>query len=501
MKYVIGVDAGTTSFKAGIFSDSLRAVKIISENYELHYTKNGFIEFPPEEYWQMFCKLTRRLLSETGIPPIDIEGLSICSQGETMICTDSNFRPVQNAIVWTDARASKQANAIRRDFGEKSVFEHTGQREISSGWPATKLIWIKDNLPDVFKKISHVFLLEDYLIYRLTGHFVTDKSISSSTLYLDIKTGEWWEDMLAYIGLSEDKFPRIHESCEKIASITYSASCDTGLSTSTSVISGALDQASGMLGAGNIKFGTVTETTGTCLAVCSYIESDFPNHLNCNLPIHCGILPKSYYAIYWSPAAGSINKWISEAFYSNSKKEEEELFQLIDNEAAEIVPGSEGLTLMPYHSGINYPYSNGSARGVFTGISLTHKRAHFARASLESIAYLLRQSINEIAKHGIDTTMIYSLGGGSSSSLWNQIKADVTQIPIHTLYEDEVTCKGAAIIAAAGIGMFPDLASAAGSSIREKDVYLPNKLNFPAYISGYDTFVENINKFYDKSFQ
>lgn len=493
MNYVIGMDAGTTSFKAGVYDEKLKTVKTVSEGYELNYSDEGYVEFSPEKYWQIFCRLIKRLIDETGIPKENIKGISICSQGETMICLDKKGNPLYEAIVWTDARACSQADEMKKHFSKKEIFEVTGQTEISASWPATKLIWLKENKPDVYGDISHVLMLEDYLIYRLTGCFATDKSISSSTLYLDIYSGAWWDKMLDYIDLDSSKLPEIYESGKKIAYVNAGGCDESGLDSTTAVISGALDQASGMLGAGNIKEGIITETTGTCLAVCSNIGKKQLKYKESLLPTHYGILPGSYYTIYWSPAAGSIYKWLSEVCYSSEKGD---LFNIIDNEADKIPPGCNGLYLMPYLSGMNYPSAKEDARGIFTGISLTHTRGHFARATLESIAFLLRQSIDEIKKCNIATDKIYSLGGGSSSVVWNRIKADFTGKPIVTLHEKETTCKGAGAMAAVGSGIIEDYESAIALYLKEKDTFLPRERESCDYDSIYKEFSDKMSKYY-----
>lgn len=492
MKYVIGVDAGTTCFKASIYDENLNTIKIVSEEYPLTY-KNGFVEIYPQEYWNIFCRLTRSLLATTKIAPQNVVGISICSQGETLILLDESGEPLRPAIVWTDARAGDQANRLKQIFSDKEVFRITGQREITATWPASKILWIKENEQEVFHKCSNFLLLEDYLIYRLTGHFVTDKSVSSSTAYLDIYRLSWWNDMLETIGISEEKLPTVLDSGDIIGNISIIASKETGLSTVTDVVAGALDQAAGMLGAGNIKKGIITETTGTCLAVCANIgntEISFEKGL---LPIHHGIAPNSYYAIYWSPAAGSIYNWITSTFYKNDTADN--LFKMIDDEASLIPPGCDGLYVLPFFSGMNYPFACEKAKGIFGGLTLAHDRSHFTRATLESIAFLLRQSVDEISKYGIKVNDIYSLGGGSNSTLWNQIKAHVTDHNIYTLEEKEVTCKGVAILAAVSCGFFNNLEEAVRKTVVVRDRYQPNHLH--AYDEIYEHFLNRLNTYID----
>lgn len=456
MDYIIGVDAGTTCFKARLYDREMRVIAQASQEYELIYTDEGFVEVNPHFYWTLLCRLVRTLIENSGVSPDDITGISVSSQGETLICLDAYGRPLRNAIVWTDARASRQAQRLSQRFTNREIFEVTGQREISASWPATKLLWLRENEPETFDKTAHFLLLGDYLNFRLTGCFATDKSLSSSTLYLDIRSGKWWPSMLSEIGIGEERLPSLYESGVPIGNICRAATEDCGLSTRTMVSSGALDQAAGMLGAGNIMPGMLTETTGTCLAVCANIGTNLPSYDKGLLPVHYGLSPDNYYVIFWSGAAGSIYRWIRDVFYRDAKVAN--LFAVMDEEASAIPPGCDGLMLMPYLSGMQYPVANENASGEFLGARLYHTRGHFTRSALEAVAFLLRQSIEEINRYGITPECIYSLGGGAQSPVWNQIKADVTGLRVLPLEEKECASRGAAILAAVGAGLYKSFA-------------------------------------------
>ena len=195
------------------------------------------MEFDAEQYWTIFKKGMNK-----AVGALDISALSIDTQCETIILTDENGNPVRNAIVWLDNRATEEAKEIEHAFGVKKIYEVTGQPEVAATWPACKLLWIKKNEPEVWGKTKKIFLLEDYLLYKLTGKFVTQKTLQSSSLYFDIRNGTWWIEMLDFIGVSEDMLPNIHNSGEII-----------GKSGNISVVAGAIDQIAGAIGAGIVK--------------------------------------------------------------------------------------------------------------------------------------------------------------------------------------------------------------------------------------------------------
>ena len=193
MNTFLGIDVGTTSLKMVLFDESGNALKTVSKAYTLD-TRGDRVEFDPEQYWEMFSDGYRQIKEE-----YEVTALAIDTQCETLIVTDENGKALYNAIVWLDNRASAEADALDAAFGVKQVYEITGQPEITATWPACKLLWLRNNEPEVFAGIKKIFLLEDYLLYRLTGQFVTEKTLQSSSLYLDIRKGLWWKEMLEFI--------------------------------------------------------------------------------------------------------------------------------------------------------------------------------------------------------------------------------------------------------------------------------------------------------------
>ena len=449
MMYVIGFDAGTTTFKAGLYDENLKPVCFRFKEYKLSYCGEGIVEYSPEAYFEMFCELIREIVAQSAVGPDKIAAISISCQGETLILTDKNRKPLCNAVVWTDCRATDQARQIKADFGTEQIFEFTGQREITGSWPASKILWFKQCRPDIFDQADKFLLLEDYLVYRLTGIAATDKSISSSTLLCDIRAGRWWDKMLDYIGITEDRLPLLRESGETISCLTQEACELTGLASGTLMVSGALDQAAGMLGAGNTRPGIVSETTGTCLSVCTQLDGLSGNVRHGKLPVHYSFKKNTYYAIYWSAAAGSILEWLKKLLYCDIR---DDIYKTIDKEAGNINPGCDGLTILPYFSGMNYPATDETARGSIIGLTLAHSRGHLARAAMESIAFLLQQSIGEFQSYGINVDEIISMGGAAKSDFWTQLKADVTGKRIRVPGDSETACLGAAILAFRGLG-------------------------------------------------
>ena len=252
MKRLLGIDIGTTSLKGCVFDEHGNELASVTKAYTL-ITEGDRVEFPAERYFELFKEAYDELSAQGKI-----DALAIDTQGETMIFLDSEGKPLMNAIVWLDNRAEAEAKAIEEKFGLKAVYEITGQTEVPAGYPAPKVLWLKNNAPEIFEKVDKIVLLEDYLLYRITGKFVCEKSLYSSTLYLDIRTGEYWQDMLSFIGIDETRLPKLCESGERVGEYNGAVVC-----------TGALDQISGFIGSGIVREGLVSEMTGTALAVCA----------------------------------------------------------------------------------------------------------------------------------------------------------------------------------------------------------------------------------------
>ena len=430
---LLGVDYGTTSVKAALFDGSLNQLSQVTEDYTLNI-KGDAVEFEAEKYWEIFKKALNAL-NKDG--PID--SLAIDTQCETLILTDAEGNPVRDAIVWLDNRATKEAAIIEQRFGRKKVYEVTGQPEVTATWPACKLLWVKNNEPEVWAKTKRVFLLEDYILFKLTGKFVTERTLQSSSLYFDIKNRCWWDEMLDFIGVDRSMLP------ELLGSGVY-----VGEYNGIKVVTSSMDQVAGAIGAGVVEQGIVSEMTGTTMAI--FMPTDSIPEFNSDSFVPCHYnYDDGYCLLSWSPTAGMALKWFRNAFLSDKS------FAEIDALAEKIAPGCDGVTFLPYLCGSTMPKYNPDARGSFTGITAEHTSAHFARSIMESIACILKDNLDSLK---VPVKQIRSMGGGALSSLWCSIKADMTGKTLVVLKNKETACLGSTILAGVGCGHFASVKEA-----------------------------------------
>ena len=464
MKYnLLGIDVGTTSIKTTVFDAGLTEIASSNTDYVLDVHGDN-VEFDCNRYYEIIRTEIDRL-------DMDIYALAVDTQCETLILTDDAGNPVRKAIVWLDNRATAEAEEIEQHFGRQLVYEVTGQPEITATWPACKLLWIKRNEPDVWAKTKKIFLLEDYILYKLTGKFVSEKTLQSSTIYFDIRNTVWWQEMLDYIGIDASMLPTLYDSAKYIGDYN-----------GIKIVTGAIDQIAGAIGAGITHRGMSSEMTGTTMVVFTPCEHIPPYDSDSIVPCHYNYDGK-YCLISWTPTAGMALKWFRNALCENFT------FHMLDQLAEQIPVGSDGLTFLPYLCGSTMPKYNPYARGSFTGLTTEHTRGHFVRSIMEAVACMLKGNLDYLNFQGEE---IRSMGGGANSSLWCQMKADLIGKRIVTLEKNETACLGSAILAGLGTGLFSSIDEAA-SGIRIKNVYEPSNTDYSEVYARYHTYDQILN--------
>ncbi|MBE6590913.1 MAG: hypothetical protein E7646_02640 [Ruminococcaceae bacterium] len=451
MKYLVGADIGTTSLKAAVFDSDGNLIKSSTKDYTLKVSGDR-VEFCAEDYFKLFLEAYREI-SEG----LEIAAVAVDTQCETLILTDEKGEPLCDAIVWLDNRAREQAERIKERFTNKLVYDVTGQPEITATWPASKLLWLKENSPEIFEKTKKVFLLEDWIIYKMTGRFVTEKTLQSSSLYFDINTADWWDDMLKFIGIDRSVLPEI---------------CDSGVSVGefegARVVTCAMDQIAGAIGAGVFSEDTVSEMTGTTMAIFAPTSSKPEYNPESIIPCHYNYNGK-FCLLAWTSTAGIALKWFKNNFCEGFG------FRELDELAEKVNPGCDGLSFLPYLCGSTMPKYDPDAKGAFIGLTMEHTRAHAVRAILEAVACMLKENLDYM---NISCRQIRSMGGGATSPLWCTIKADMTGKEIATLKNKETACLGSAILAGVGAGIFESVEKACEKTVALDKIYKPTGADY-----------------------
>jgi len=492
MSYLLGIDAGTTTIKVALFDPQKGLLARASVNCPAIYEKERIAEIDMARYWNACCECIHQIAESHKSRFNDIRALCISSQGVTFVPLDRSGRELRRGIIYYDTRAESEAETLVQRFGDQKLYEITGQPGISALYEAAKLLWIQKNEPDCFRDIHKILLVHDYLVFKFTGTFACVPPILSSSLLFDVLHRKWWEEMFSFLGITEMKFPKIYKPGTPVGPVKKDVALDSGLPESALVVAGAIDQVCGMLGVGNTHAGLVSESTGSVLAVHTVTQSMF-EHRKAGIHNFCNAIDSTYALISVCPTAGAALNWFKDAFCEREEKEAEmvhrNVFQILDEEAEKEAIGSDGLIMLPHLIGGGSPKPNPHAKGVFYGFRLHHKKGHFIRAILESVAFMLRSNLEVLHQAGINIEEIRSFGGGSHSRLWNQIKADVCALPVVASHSDEPGCLGAAILAGVGSGIFQSIEEGCETLVLPGKPHYPKESNVRMYESYFQEYM------------
>ncbi len=491
MDRLIGLDIGTTAVKAGLFDASGACLAVAVEEYRLEHPGPDRVELDAERYWTAAQAAIRRVVA--GGDGDAVAAIAVSSQGETIVPVDRSGSALAPALVWLDNRASAEAGELARQVPDNVAYDVTGIPTIVPTWPACKILWWRRHAPDVFAAADRFLLVEDLLLHRLTGRFTTEGGIQCTSLLFDIRAGRWWPEMLDLVGISPSRLPELATPGEVVGTLQASAADALGLDRRVRVVAGGMDQGAGAVGVGNVRPGMVSESTGGALTVQASVAGHGRDPSR-QTPVYVHSAPGSYLYCPVCPTGGMALTWFRDAFgqdeIDRAAAGGPSAYDQLTALAATVPPGSDGLLMLPHLAGAFSPEYEPLARGVFSGITLHHGKAHFVRAVLEAVAFMLRRNVELLAGAGASATEILSHGGGARSPLWNQVKADVCGVPVLTLDGDDAAIRGDAMLAGVAAGIFADLDEAGRAMVRTRRRYTPDPVAVETYSEAYGRYVE-----------
>jgi xylulokinase len=489
--FMLGLDLGISTAKAGLFTLAGNMVGLESHEYFI-IPEGDKVEVDPEHYWTPIVKSVRRLLENWRGDPERIAAVSVSSHTETVIPMTHDGRPARPALVWMDNRSQPEAEELRDQFGSQRVLETGGQPDITPLWPVTKFRWLSKNEPDTVQRTAKFLLPEDYLLYRLSGRFAAETSMWSSSLVLDISRRKWSDDLVTFGGIRAEQLPELFPSGTAIGNISNTCAAETGLSVKTAVVTGGLDHTCAGVAAGNIEPGMVTVSTGSVLALLTTVREPVFDR-STPVPCHIHAAPDRYCLLPWNQTGGLALKWFkdrfAEGFAVSKAAGAPSVYDALVAEAANVSPGSDGMVMLPHLEGALFPEFDPQARGVFFGFILTHTRGHFVRALLEAMGFLIRRDLEGLSRLGVEAHELRVLGGGAKNRTAAEIKADICGIPVVIPAQQEAAVLGAAILAAVGVGLFPNLDSAVKAMAFGGEKVNPNPGHRAVYDRSYKLYI------------
>lgn len=481
MVYFLGIDTSTTSSKALIIDQMGKVVVVASSPHTLQSPKPLWSEQNPDEWWTAVASSIQSALKKAGIDGKEIGAVGLTGQMHGLVLLDEAGRVLRPAILWNDQRTQAQCDEIHQRIGKAKFIQITGNVALT-GFTAPKILWVKENEPDIFTKAKHVLLPKDYVRFKLTNEYAMDKADGAGTVLFDLRARDWSDEVLSALDIPRAWMPRTFEGTEFTGYVTEEAAALTGLKAGTSVAAGGGDQAAGAVGVGAVEAGVVALTVGTSGVVfattpTALIEPDGRLHAFC----HAAPGMWHFMGVMLS-AAGSL-QWYRDTFAPSMS------FDDLIKEAEAIPAGCEGLEFLPYLSGERTPYPDPLARGAFIGLTLRHNLAHMTRAVLEGVSFGLKDSFTLIQNAGLGAiTQVRASGGGTKSALWRQILASVLDAELVTVNTTEGGAYGAALLAGVGAGTWPDVVTACQACIKITGRTQPDPQQVKVYQKAYAVY-------------
>ena len=488
-KFLLGIDIGTSACKVALFNIDGKVIAQSSKGYKVYYPKKDFVEQDPNEWWQSVCVAIKEIIQNVDININNIIGIGIDGQSWSAIPIDKEGNTLINAMIWMDRRATKECEEIRAKGLEKEIFEICGNL-FDPTYTTPKILWIKNNLPDIFEKTFKFIQSNSFIAYKLTNNITQDLSQGYGLHCFDIEKGNWSEKVCQLLDIPMEKLPKIYKCDDIIGQVTEKASLESGLPQGIPVVAGGLDAACGTLGAGVISNGQTQEQGGQAAGMSICMDKPVAHE---KLILSNHVIPNAWLLQGGTVGGGSL-KWFKEKLgdYEEylSKLSGENSFNLLVNQANEIKAGSDGVIFLPYMAGERSPIWDKNAKGVFYGLDFGLNKGHMIRAVLEGVAYSLNHNILTAEEVDIKVSELVAMGGAANSTLWTQIKADITGKSIKVPSSDTATTLGAALLAGVGVGVYRDYEEAVEKTVKITKEYEPNMENHQVYKKYYEIYLD-----------
>lgn len=482
---IAGIDIGTTGCKCTVYNEDGRFLTEAYEEYET-IQENGRHELDAGMVWKRVQTVIKRVSQEVS----EIEALGVTSFGETFVMTDEQGEPLIPAILYTDIRGEEQCERLKRHFGEETLGRITGVKPHKM-FSISKMMWVKEHLPDQYVCARHIMLIGDYIVYKLTGVVQTDDSLASRTMAFDIRKHEWNHEILEFAGIEECKLPKIVRIGSKAGIITTELTGELGLSRGTVVVTGCHDQAAAAIGTGILSQGMAVDGTGTVECMTPMFHGIPENNIlyKGSYAIVPYILEDSYLCYAFSFTGGALLKWYRDKLESVTagrlKEKGQSAYEYFNSQVKDEV---SGLLVLPHFCGAATPYMDSESRGAVIGLTTETSSIDIYRALMEGVTYEMLLNMEELRRSGITIENIRATGGGASSEIWLQMKADILNIPVYSLGAAQSGTLGCIMLAGVACNIYPDIGKASDVFVKIRQIYTPRKDKNEDYMRMYKKY-------------
>jgi len=484
MPLLLGIDIGTTGTRALLIDEAGHVVSSAVAEYPLYTPHPQWAEQDPVDWWKATCEATRTVLARAGVHGSEVGGVGLSGQMHGVVLLDENDEVLRPSIIWADQRSQAQCDWIIEQVGAERLIELTCNPALT-GFSAPKLLWIRDNEPEIYEKGRKFLLPKDYIRLKLTGEYATEVSDASGTTLFNVRQRDWSPEVLSDLGIDRDLLPDVYESPVVSGKVNAAAAKATGLAEGTPVVGGGGDQAAGAVGNGVVSTGILSSTIGTSGVLFAFTDEPVLDPKG-RMQSFCHAVPGKWHVMGVTQGAGLSLRWFRDNFGGSemlvSNLTGVDPYVLLDMEAEQAPVGSEGLLFLPYLMGERAPHLDPDAKGVFFGLTARHTRLEMVRAIFEGVAYSLRDSMEIIRQEmAIPVEQVRASGGGGRSALWRQIQADIFNTEMVTINVSEGPAYGVALLAGVGTGNWSSVEEACTRSIQVEQSTRPIVENVAIY--------------------
>lgn len=442
-----------------------------SFEYPMYQPGNGWAEQEPLDWKTAVFATIREVVKKTGVSKEEVVGIGLSGQMHGLVMLDEENQPIGRSIIWCDQRTAKQTKEMLELAPMEKWLEVTANPPIA-GWTAAKILWMRENEPERFRKCRKILLPKDYIRFVLTGGFATDVADASGMQLLDVKNRCWSDEILKILKLDKSLFAKVYESQEITGYLLPEVAVELGLTQRTAVVAGASDNACAAVGTGVVREGEAFTTIGTSAIVYSHLDH-YTSIPDGGLHVCCCAVPGCWHTMGGPQSAGLSLEWFKDKFcqdvIAGAKAEGRNIYDVITEMTENIPIGSEKLLYLPFLMGERTPHIDPNYRGAFVGLNVIHSQAHMLRAIMEGVTYSLADCNNILKGQGVDVVSMRVCGGGSRSPVWQKMMAALYGCDVKTLKQEEGPAYGAAILAGTGTGVFSSIQDACSRFIQETD--------------------------------
>ena len=473
----IGIDLGTSACKLLLMDENGRIYNIVSKEYPLEFPKPGWSQQDPADWKKAVMEGIPELLQ--GFDTSQVAGVGAGGQMHGLVVLDENDNVIRPAILWNDGRTTNEVDYLNNTVGMDKLAKWTANIAFA-GFTAPKILWMKNNEPENFAKISKIMLPKDYINYLLTGIHCCDYSDASGMLLLDVANKCWSKEMLEICGISENQMPKLFESYEAVGTLTPEMAGALGLPETVKVVAGAGDNAAAAVGTGIVGEGGCNISLGTSGTI--FISSKAFSELDNNAIHNFAHADGGWHLMGCMLSAASCNKWLMDEIYKTDDYAAEQV-EITDEKL-----GENHVYFLPYLMGERSPINDTNARGTFIGMTMDTTRADLTQAVLEGVAFAIRDSFEVAKSLGLDITSSKICGGGAKSPLWKKIFANVLNIKLEVPVSAQGPGMGGAMLAMVACGAYPSVQAAAEALVSVANTVEPDPELVAKYENRYQTF-------------